>query len=120
MHVMAVLDGIIQCGNFKDYKEAQAAYIEQKEAVKSTKTGLALLDGASEGLGKLRKNSKKAKEAKAKSKDANGVTKVPEDPKRAIFQANLEKAKKAAKDTKGAMTTAASQMFAFNANLLSV
>ncbi len=36
------------------------------------------------------------------------------------FQANLEKAKKAAKDAKGAMTTAASKMFVFYANLLSV
>jgi hypothetical protein len=39
---------------------------------------------------------------------------------KATFQANLEKAKKAAKDAKGTMTAAASQMFAFYANLLSV
>jgi hypothetical protein len=40
---------------------------------------------------------------------------------KANFQANLEKkAKKATKDNKGAMTAAASQMFAFYANLLSV
>ncbi len=63
---------------------------------------------------------KKAKEAKAQSKEADGATKVPKDPMRANFQANLEKAKKAAKDARGAMTTAASQMFAFYANLLSV
>jgi hypothetical protein len=39
---------------------------------------------------------------------------------KANFQADLEKAKKAAKDAKGAMTTAASEMFLFYANLLSV
>jgi hypothetical protein len=38
----------------------------------------------------------------------------------ATFQADLEKAKSAAENTKGAMTAAASQMFAFYANLLSV
>jgi hypothetical protein len=38
---------------------------------------------------------------------------------RATFQANLEKAKKAVENAKGAMTAAASQMFAFYPNLLS-
>ncbi len=28
MHVMAVLDTIKKCGHFKDYKEAQKAYVE--------------------------------------------------------------------------------------------
>jgi hypothetical protein len=88
--------------------------------VKSVRAGLALLDRASKGSGKLSKKSNKAKEAKAKSKEVNGATKVPQDPKEANFQANLEKGKKAAKDAKGAMTTAASKMFAFYANLLSV
>jgi hypothetical protein len=88
--------------------------------VKSAKTSLALLDGASKGLVKLRKNLKKAKEAEAKSKEVDGATKMPKDPMRATFQANLEKAKKATKDAKGAMTAAASQMFTFYANLLSV
>ncbi len=77
------------------------------------KTSLALLDRASKWLGKSRKNSKKAKEAEAKSKEADGATEVPEDPMRATFQANLEKAKKPTKDAKGVMTPAASQMFAF-------
>jgi hypothetical protein len=120
MHVTAVLAVIKKHGHFKDYKEAQKAYEEQKEAGKSAKAGLALLGGASKGLGKSRKSLKKSKGAKAKSKEANGVTKVPKDPMKATFQANLEKAKKAAKDAKGAMTAAASQMFAFYSNLLSV
>jgi hypothetical protein len=38
---------------------------------------------------------------------------------KATFQANLEKAKKATKDAKGAMTAAASKMFTFYSNLLS-
>ncbi len=38
---------------------------------------------------------------------------------KAAFQADLEKAKKAAKDAQGAMTAAASELFAFYSNLLS-
>jgi hypothetical protein len=33
-HVTAVLDAIKKRGHFKDYKKAQKAYVEQKEAVK--------------------------------------------------------------------------------------
>jgi hypothetical protein len=120
MHVTAVLNVIKKRGHFKDYKEAQKAYVEQKEAVKSAKAGLAFLDRASEGLGKSSKKSKKAKEAEAKSKEADGATEVPKDPMKANFQAKFEKAKKAAKDAKGAMNTAASQMFLFYANLFFV
>ena len=43
---------------------------------------------------------KKAKEAKGKAKEAKGKTKVPDNPMRATFQADLEKAKKAAKSAK--------------------
>ncbi len=81
MHVIAVLDAIKKRGHFKDYKEAQKAYVEQKKAVRSAKAGLALLDGSSKGSGKLRKKSKKTKEAKAKSKEADGATKMPKVPK---------------------------------------
>jgi hypothetical protein len=105
---------------FQGLQKAPAAYVEQKEAVKSGKADLTLLDGASKGLGKSRKSSKKAKEAEAKSKEADGATELTKDPMRATFQANLEKVKKAIKDAKGTMTAAASQMFAFYANLLSV
>jgi hypothetical protein len=126
MHVMGVLDAIKKHGHFKDYKKAQKAYVKQKEAVKSEKAGLALLDGTSKGLRKLQKSSKrtkeagvKAKKAEAKSKEAGGATKVPKDPMKANFQANLKKAKKAVEDAKGAMTAAASDMFAFYSNLLS-
>jgi hypothetical protein len=119
MHVMAVLDALKKCGHLKAYEDAQKAYVEQKEVVKSARAGLVLLDGTSEGLEKLSKKSKKAKEAKAKCKEANGATEVLKDPMKANFQANLEKAKKTAKDAKGTINAAASQMFAFYNNLLS-
>ena len=44
---------------------------------------------------------------------------MPENPMEASFQADLEKAKKAVEDALGAMTAAASEMFAFYSNLLS-
>jgi hypothetical protein len=49
MHVMAVLDAIKKRGHFKDYKKAEMAYVEAKQAVKSAKAGLALLDKSSKG-----------------------------------------------------------------------
>jgi hypothetical protein len=48
MHVMAVLDAIKKRGHFKDYKKAEKAYVEHKQAVELA-TGLALLDGTSAG-----------------------------------------------------------------------
>ncbi len=47
------------------------------------------------------------------------MPKVTEDRMKAGFQVDLEKAKQAQKITKGAMTTAASKMFAFYLNFLS-
>jgi hypothetical protein len=124
MHVTAVLDAIKKRGHFKDYKKAQKVYMEHKQAVKSAKASLALLNRTSKGSGKLRKPKKakeakaKAKEAEAKSNEAEGVTKVPKDPMKAAFQVDLEKDKKAAKDAQGAITVAASKMFMFYLNLL--
>ncbi len=117
IHVTVVQDAIKKHGHFKDYEDAQKAYVEHREAVRSARAGLALLDRTSKGSGT--RKPKKTKEAEAKSKEATGATKVPEDPMKVTFQADLEKAKKAVKDTKGAMTTAACKMFSFYANLLS-
>jgi hypothetical protein len=44
---------------------------------------------------------------------------VREAPMKAAFQADLEKSKRAVEDAQGAMTAAASEMFAFYLNLLS-
>ncbi len=63
---------------------------------------------------------KKAREAKGTAKEADGMTKVPDNPMRAAFQVDLEKAKKATKNAKGGLTTAASHIFAFYINLLAI
>ncbi len=80
MHVTAVLDAINKPGHFKDYKKAQKAYVEHKQAVKSAKASLALLDGTSKGLGKSRKSLKKAKESKAKPKKPKERPRCPKTP----------------------------------------
>ncbi len=55
------------------------------------------------------------------AKEAKGVTEAPDNPMQATFQADLKKAKKSeAENVKGAMTTAATQMFAFYANFFFV
>jgi hypothetical protein len=132
MHVTAVMDAIKKRGTFKDYKKAQKAYVEAKKAVESAEAGLSLLKGTNAGSKKnpkkkaLAKAQEAAKEIEAKTqetksgiKEAKGATKVTEDTMKAGFQADLEKAKKAIEDAKGAMTTAASQMFVFYSSLLS-
>jgi hypothetical protein len=112
MQVMATLDTIKKRGHFKANKEAQALYVEKKEATQQAKADLSLLE-AGGGLGKTKKSLKKAKEAK-------GVTKAPDNKMQATFQADLEKAKSATENTKGMMTTVAKKMLAFYNNLLSV
>jgi hypothetical protein len=113
MHVTETLDAIKKCGHFEAYKEAQVLFVAKKEVAKQTKASLSLLDEASKGLGKSKKSSKKAKEAK-------GVTKAPDSQIPATFQANLEKAKVAPENAKGVITTAANKMFMFYTNLLSI
>jgi hypothetical protein len=132
MHVTAVLDAIKKRGTFKDYKKAQKAYLEAKKAAELAEAGLSMLDRTSAGsrknhkkkaLAKAKEAAKEAlaktQETKSETKEAEGATKVTEDSMKAGFQVDLEKAKKAMKDAKGAMTAATSQLFAFYLNLLS-
>jgi hypothetical protein len=132
MHVTAVLDTMKKRGHFKDYDKAQKAQDEAKKGVESAEAGLALLDGTSAGMTSKRKKKvlKKAKEAtkealakvpgpKSEAKEAEEATEVTKDTMKAGFQVDLEKAKQAQNIARGAMTAAASKMFAFYLNLLS-
>jgi hypothetical protein len=129
---MAVLDAIKKRVTFQDYEKAEQAYAEAKKAAELAEAGLALLDGTRTGSRKNHKKNAlvKAKEAtkealaktqetKSEAKQAEETTDVTKDSMRAGFQVDLEKAKKALEDTKGAMSAAASQMFTFYSNLLS-
>jgi hypothetical protein len=128
MHVTAVLDTIKKRGTFKDYKKAQKAYVEANKAAELAEAGLVLLDGTSTGskknckkkaLAKAKEALAKAQETKSETKDAEEATGMTEDSIKTGFQVDLEKAKQAQEDAKGAMTAAASQMFMFYLNLLS-
>ncbi len=132
MHVTTVLDAIKKRGTFKDYKKAEEAYVEAKKAAESAEAGLALLDSTST---ESRKNCKKkalvkAKEAtkealaktqetKSEAKEAEEATNMTKNSMKTGFKDDLEKAKKAMEDAKGAMITATSKMFTFYLNLLS-
>jgi hypothetical protein len=130
MHVTAVLDDIKKRGHFHDYEKAEKAYDEAEKAVESARVGLSLLDGTGARSRRFRK--KKAKEAtknkalakaqdsESEAKEAKEVTEVIEDTMKAGFLEDLEKAKQAQGIAKGAMTTAASKMFTFYLNLLSL
>ncbi len=61
----------------------------------------------------------KTPESESETKEAEEATQVTEDTMKAGFQVDLEKAKKEVEDAQGAMTAAASEMFAFYLNLLS-
>ncbi len=128
----AVLDAIKIRGHFKDYDNAQMAYDEAKKAVESARAGVSLLDGMGvrskkfskkKALAKAKEAAKealaKAQDSKLETKEAGKVTKVIDNTMKDGFQEHLEKAMQSQKESKGAMTAAASQMFTFYSNLLS-
>jgi hypothetical protein len=113
MHLGSTLDEVKKRGHFQDYKTAQVLFVTYKEAAKQARADLALLDIVRKVLDKSKKPSKKAREAEAAAKAS--------DPEmQAMFLLDLKKAKEAAENAKGAMTTAANKIFGFYANLLLV
>ncbi len=71
-----------------------------------------------EGKDVISKAPAKASEPEAAAQEAE-VAPATDDQMKAYFSVDLEKAKQALRIAKGAMTTAASKMFAFSLNLLS-
>jgi hypothetical protein len=129
MHVTVVLDAIKKHGHFQDYEKAEKVHKEAKKAVESARAALSLLDGSRTKAKKLRK--KKAREAAektlAKALDSESEAKVAKEASevngnsmKAGFLEDLEKAKQAQSTAKGTITAAASKMFRFYLNLLSL
>ncbi len=131
MHVTAVLNAMKKRGHFNGYVKAYKTHKESVKAAESAEVGLALLEGTFEKISerrmkKLAKAKKVTKEAFEKAQEAKPVPQeavvaaiAPEDLMKAGFQADLEKALQAQETAQGAMTAAASLMFAFYSNLLS-
>jgi hypothetical protein len=142
MQVTAVLDTMKKCVHFNNYDKAYKAHEEAAKGAELVEAGLVLLEGTSKKpskrkLKKLAKAKEATKEAPAKAKEATkeapakaqetvpvpqeavATAVAPEDSMKAGFQADLEKAQQAQETAQGAMTAAASLMFAFYSNLLS-
>jgi hypothetical protein len=149
MHVQAMLDAIKKRGHFEDYDKAAWKFQEASEAIASARAGLSLLEETVKKASKEKKKKQKerskegekamegddvtpkapakAPEPKTPEKAAESTADVQEaevapatdDQMKANFLIDLEKAKKAHRIAKGAMTAASSKMFAFYSNLLS-
>jgi hypothetical protein len=129
MHVTAVLDAIKKRGHFQDYKKAEKVQKEARKAIESARAALSLLDGTKMKTKRFCK--KKAREAaqkalakaldsKSEAREAKEASKMNNNSMKAGFLDNLEKAKQAQSTAKGAMTAAASKVFSFYLNLLSL
>jgi hypothetical protein len=125
MHLSTALNAIKKRGTFKGYKEALKAYVEQRKVARQAKASLALLTAPTS---KGKKDSKKAsgknrsKKEKASQKTKEGAALVdasaPELCKK--YQVINKKASFAKETTKNKKEAAATKMFQFYANLLSL
>jgi hypothetical protein len=123
MHMSAALDTIKQQGTFKAYKEAIEANVEQHESVKQAKAALDLLTApGSKGKKPSKKASAKKSPEKALQKTEEGAASAnaPAPELRKEYQANYEKAYFAKETAKNKRKAAATKMFPFYANLLSL
>jgi hypothetical protein len=126
MHVSTALDTIKKQGIFKAYKEACEAYVEQRKPVKHPKAALALLTapmskGKNTSENASKKSSKKASEkALQKTKVGAALANAPAQELRTEYQADYDKAKSVAETAKKSREAAATKMFQFYANLLSL
>jgi hypothetical protein len=118
MHVTEVLDAIKKRGHFQNYEKAEKVHEEAKKAIESARAALSLLNSTRTKAKRF--CTKKAREAMEKeAKEAKEASKVKDDPMKAGFLDDLEKAKQSQSTAKGAMTAAVSKMFMFYSNLLS-
>ncbi len=125
VHVSTALDAIKKQGTFKAYKEAQEAYVEQREVAKQAKATLVLLTAPTS---KGEKESKKAsgkkcsEKEKASQKTKEGAalanTSAPKLCKE--YQAIYNKASFAKETAKNMREASATKMFQFYTNLLSL
>ncbi len=129
MHVSSALNAIKKQGTFEAYKEAHKAYVEQKEVAKQAKAALALFTAPTS---KAEKASKKASEkdpakkssekekASKKTKEGVASANAPAPELCNKYQAFYDKATFAKETAKNKGKAAATKMFQFYTNLLSL
>ncbi len=125
MHVSKALDIIKKWGTFKAYKEACKAYVEQHKAVKQAKATLALLtaptsEGKKDSKNASGKNRSEKEKASQKSIESTALANAPAPELCAEYQADYNKAKSTAETAKNKRKAAATKMFQYYANLLSL
>jgi hypothetical protein len=129
MHVSSALDAIKKRGTFKAYEEAHKAYVEQCKVAKQAKAALALFTApTSKGEKSSKKASKKelAKEssekekASKKTKESTALANAPAPELCNEYQALYDKATFVKETAKNKKEAAATEMFQFYANLLSL
>jgi hypothetical protein len=129
MHVSSALNSIEKRGTFKAYKEAHEAYVEQRKVAEQAKAALAfLLVPTSEGEKASKKASEKApakkssekEKASQKTKEAAASADPPAPELCNEYQVLYNKASFAKETAKNKREAAATEMFQFYANLLSL
>jgi hypothetical protein len=133
MHVSSALDAIEKQGTFKAYKEAHKAYVEQREVAKQAMVNMSLFTtptskGEEANKKGTEKASKKAsgknrsekKKASQKTKEGATLSNAPAPDLCKEYKALYEKAVLAKETTKSQKEAAATKMFQFYANLLSL
>jgi hypothetical protein len=129
MHVSSALNTIKKRGTFKAYKEAHEAYVEQCKVAKQAKAALALLlaptskgEKASEKASEKESAKKSSEKEKASKKTKEGavLANAPAPELCNKYQAVYNKANFAKEITKNKRQAAATKMFQFYANLLSL
>jgi hypothetical protein len=132
MHVSSALNAIEKRGTFKAYKESHKAYVEQREVAKQVKANLSLFTTpTSKGKKAYKKGTEKFSEAsgknrsekeKASQKNKEGVASsdAPAPDLCKEYKALYKKAVLTKKTAKSQKEAAATKMFQFYVNLLSL
>ncbi len=129
MHVSSALHAIKKQGPIKAYKEAHETYVEQRKVVKQAKAALALLmaptskgEKASEKASEKEPANKSSEKEKApkETKEGMALANAPAPILRDKYQALYEKVTFAKETAKNKRKAAATKMFQFYANLLSL
>jgi hypothetical protein len=125
MHVSTALNSIKKQGTFKAYKEVCKAYVEQCKVAKQAKAALAHLTaptskGKEDSKKASRKNCSEKEKASQKTKEGAVSANASASELCKEYQALYDKASFAKETAKNKRKAAATKMFQFYANLLSL
>ncbi len=125
MHVSSALDAIKKWGTFKAYKEAHELYVEQREVAKQAKDALALLtaptrEGEKDSEKASEENHSEKEKAPQKTKECAALANASAPELCKEYKGIYDKASFVKETAKNKKEAAATMMFQFYANLLSL